>query len=168
MTYPNPSRGIASALSVLPPDRQLATAAIAQVFRAQSLLLNPGRLDLLDVLFDAQEALDVEGALAAARAKGSEVSRAAVTRFLSLLTRLGIAEVVGRRNTRRFYRLRRQTRTITLTCVRERKIIEVEDHTLVAAVEKMLEDRGYRLVEGIDFCIEPVPARAEHPFAAEA
>lgn len=76
--------------------------------------------------------------------------------FLNLLTRLGVAEVAARRNARRFFRLKRRTPIISLSCVRQHRIIEVRDDALVQAVEQMLHGHGYRLAEAIHFRIEPL------------
>jgi len=143
----------------LSPD--LSDATVAQLLKAHGLLFNAARRDVLRVLLHAPAPLDVDGALAAARSDGSHVSRAAVSRFLNLLTRLGVAEVAARRNARRFFRLKRQTQTISLSCVRENRIMEVRDDALVQAVEHMLHGRGYRLAEGIDFRIEPLPVSSD-------
>jgi len=130
---------------------------IHQLLKAHGLLLNSARRDVLHVLLRARQPLDVDGALAAARASGSHVSRAAVSRFLNLLTRLGVAEVAARRNARRFFRLRRETQTISLSCVQQNRIIEVQDEVVVEAVQRLLLGMGYRLAEGIHFRIEPLP-----------
>lgn len=139
---------------VLQPDS--SNAAVEQILKSQGLLLNRARRDVLHVLIHTETPLDVDGALAAARSQGSHVSRAAVSRFLNLLTRLGVAEVAARRNARRFFRLKRQTPTISLSCVRQHRIIEVRDDALVQSVEQMLHGLGYRLAEGIHFRIEPL------------
>ncbi|WP_158255954.1 MULTISPECIES: transcriptional repressor [unclassified Brevundimonas] len=131
--------------------------AVEQVLKAHGLLLNRARRDVLHVLLHAEAPLDVDSALAAARSQGSHVSRAAVSRFLNLLNRLGVAEVAARRNARRFFRLKRRTPTLSLSCVRQNRIIEVRDDALVQAVEQMLHGHGYRLAEGIHFRIEPLP-----------
>lgn len=134
---------------------------IHQILKAHGLLLNGARRDVLHVLLLAPHPLDVDGALAAARASGSHVSRAAVSRFLNLLNRLGIAEVAARRNARRFFRLRRETQTISLSCVQQNRIIEVQDDAVVESVQRLLHGMGYRLAEGIHFRIEPLsPAAA--------
>jgi Fe2+ or Zn2+ uptake regulation protein len=135
-------------------------AAIEPILKAHGLLLNRARRDILHVLLRAEAPLDVDSALMAARADGSHVSRAAVSRFLNLLTRLGVAEVAARRNARRFFRLKSRTPTISLSCVRQNRIIEVRDDALVQAVEQMLHGRGYRLAEGIHFRIEPLSSAA--------
>jgi Fe2+ or Zn2+ uptake regulation protein len=139
---------------VLQPDS--SDAAVEQILKSQGLLLNRARRDVLHVLIHAETPLDVDGALAAARSQGSHVSRAAVSRFLNLLTRLGVAEVAARRNARRFFRLKRRTPIISLSCVRQHRIIEVRDDALVQSVEQMLHGLGYRLAEGIHFRIEPL------------
>ncbi|GEM_PF-3509169 len=153
-----------------PPDALASAtdssdATVAQLLKANGLLFNAARRDVLCVLLRASAPLDVDTTLAAARSDGSHVSRAAVSRFLNLLTRLGVAEVAARRNARRFFRLKRQTQTISLSCVRENRIIEVRDDALVQAVEHMLHGRGYRLAEGIDFRIEPLAASSDRPKA---
>ena len=65
----------------------------------------------------------------------------------------GGTDVAARRNARRFFRLKRRTPTISLSCVRQNRIIEVRDDALVQAVEQMLHGHGYRLAEGIHFRI---------------
>ena len=145
----------------LQPDS--SDAPVEQILKAHGLLLNRARRDVLHVLFHAQIPLDVDGALEAARSQGSHVSRAAVSRFLNLLNRLGVAEVAARRNARRFFRLKRQTPTISLSCVRQNRIIEVRDDALVQAVEQMLHGQGYRLAEGIHFRIVPLPSASARP-----
>lgn len=139
---------------ILAPDS--SDAAVEQMLKAHGLLLNRARRDVLHVLLRANTPLDVDGALDAARAQGSHVSRAAVSRFLSLLNRLGVAEVAARRNARRFFRLKRRTPVISLSCVRQNRIMEVRDDALVQSVEQMLHGLGYRLAEGIHFRIEPL------------
>lgn len=155
MTVPTtPSRLFVQDELILKPDS--SDAAVGQILKTHGLLLNRARRDVLHVLLHAQGPLDVDGALETARSQGSHVSRAAVSRFLNLLTRLGVAEVAARRNARRFFRLKRQTPTISLSCVRQNRIIEVRDDALVQSVEQMLHGHGYRLAEGIHFRIEPL------------
>jgi len=156
MTVPTtPSRLFLQDELTLKPDSSDAT--LGQILKAHGLLLNRARRDVLHVLLHAEAPLDVDGALAAARSQGSHVSRAAVSRFLNLLNRLGVAEVAARRNARRFFRLKRQTPVISLSCVRQHRIIEVRDDALVQSVEQMLHGLGYQLAEGIHFRIEPLP-----------
>ena len=50
----------------------------------------------------------------------------------------------ARRNACRFFRLRRDTQTISLSCVQQNRIIEVQDD----AVQRLLHGMGYRLSEG--------------------
>lgn len=155
-----------SNLTPYPPpadaDRHTETT-IQQMLAAHGLLLNRARRDVLHVMLLAQQPVDVDGALAAARAGGSHVSRAAVSRFLNLLNRLGVAEVAARRNARRFFRLRRETQTISLSCMHQNRIIEVQDDAVVEAVQRLLHGMGYRLAEGIHFRIEPLVSGAPLP-----
>lgn len=148
-------------------DRHTETT-IHQLLTAHGLLLNRARQDVLHVLLLARHPLDVDGALAAARMNGSHVSRAAVSRFLNLLNRLGVAEVAARRDARRFFRLRRETQTISLSCVQQNRIIEVQDDAVADAVQRLLHGMGYRLAEGIHFHIEPLSAAAASALGDDA
>jgi Fe2+ or Zn2+ uptake regulation protein len=148
-------------------DRHTETT-IHQLLAAHGLLLNRARQDVLHVLLLARHPLDVDGALAAARMNGSHVSRAAVSRFLNLLNRLGVAEVAARRDARRFFRLRRETQTISLSCVQQNRIIEVQDDAVADAVQRLLHGMGYRLAEGIHFRIEPLSAAAASALGDDA
>lgn len=141
------------------PLAAVCETEIEQALKARGLLLNRPRRDVLHVLLRARQPLDVDGVLAAARRDGSLVSRAAVSRFLTLLNTLGLAEVAARRNARRFFRLRRATRTISLNCVRRNEILQIQDDALADSVEQLLERLGYRLAEGIEFRVEPVEER---------